>query len=164
MDENIVIRRAVPVDLEGIANVEGTCFPKAEAASRDSLKARLAQFSEHFWLMTLNGEIIAYVGGCVTNQPDLSDEMYENAALHTEDGAWQMLFSVCTLPAFQRRGYAGQLLECAALDAKAQGRKGVVLTCKERLLPFYAKFGFVNEGISASVHGNAVWYQMRLTF
>ena len=31
------------------------------------------------------------------------------------------------------------------------------------LLPFYAKFGFVDEGVSASVHGNALWHQMRLT-
>ena len=26
------------------------------------------------------------------------------------------------------------------------------------------KLGFVNEGVSGSVHGGAVWYQMRLTF
>ena len=39
-----------------------------------------------------------------------------------------------------------------------------MLTCKERLLPFYSGFGFVNEGVSGSVHGGVVWYQMRLTF
>lgn len=42
-----------------------------------------------------------------------------------------------------------------------EANKGIVLTCKERLLPFYAKFGFVDEGVSASVHGNVVWHQMR---
>ena len=39
-----------------------------------------------------------------------------------------------------------------------------MLTCKERLIPWYAGFGFVNEGLSASVHGGEVWYQMRLIF
>lgn len=39
-----------------------------------------------------------------------------------------------------------------------------MLTCKEHLLHYYAKLGFVNEGVSGSVHGGAVWYQMRLTF
>ena len=29
---------------------------------------------------------------------------------------------------------------------------------------YYAKFGFVSEGVSASTHGGVVWYQMRLTF
>lgn len=46
----------------------------------------------------------------------------------------------------------------------AQGRRGLVLTCKDRLVHYYAKFGFVSEGVSASTHGGVVWYQMRLTF
>ncbi len=49
-------------------------------------------------------------------------------------------------------------------DAKKQGRKGLVLTCKDKLIAYYAGFGFVNEGVSGSVHGNVVWNQMRLTF
>ena len=40
---------------------------------------------------------------------------------------------------------------------------GVVLTCKDRLIHYYEKFGFVNEGLTAkSTHGGAEWYQMRL--
>lgn len=61
-------------------------------------------------------------------------------------------------------GLAGWLLQQAIADAKKQGRKGLVLTCKDALIPYYAKFGFVNEGVSESVHGNVVWYQMRLRF
>lgn len=49
-------------------------------------------------------------------------------------------------------------------DARKQGKKGLVLTYKDKLFPFYSKLGFKNEGISKSVHGNVVWYQMRLTF
>ena len=50
-------------------------------------------------------------------------------------------------------------------DAKQQGRKGLVLTCKERLIPYYANFGFRDEGVSdKSTHGNVVWHQMRLVF
>ena len=37
-------------------------------------------------------------------------------------------------------------------------------TCKDRLVHYYAKVGFVSEGVSASTHGGVVWYQMRLTF
>ena len=60
--------------------------------------------------------------------------------------------------------YAGELLKRAIADAKDQGRKGLVLTCKDRLVHYYAKFGFENEGVSESVHGNVVWNQMRLKF
>ncbi len=51
----------------------------------------------------------------------------------------------------------------AIADAKSHGRSGLVLTCKDKLINYYSKFGFVNEGISESVHGNVTWYQMRLT-
>ena len=54
--------------------------------------------------------------------------------------------------------------ETADAAANAAGRKGIVLTCKERLIGFYAQFGFVDEGVSVSTHGDVVWHQMRLTF
>ena len=48
--------------------------------------------------------------------------------------------------------------------AREEKRKGVILTCKEEKIPYYAKFGFVNEGESESDHGGAKWYQMRIVF
>ena len=107
---------------------------------------------------------VAFVDGFVTDQADLTDEMYERAELHQEDGDWQMIFGVNTLPAYRRHGYAGDLLKAAIEDAKKQGRNGLVLTCKDRLVHYYAKFGFKNEGVSGSTHGGVTWYQMRLTF
>ena len=109
-------------------------------------------------------KLIAFVDGMVTDAADLTDEMYERAELHKESGAWQMIFGVNTIPEYRKHGYAGDLIKRAISDAKAQGRKGLVLTCKDKLIHYYAKFGFVNEGVSASVHGNVTWYQMRLTF
>ena len=95
----------------------------------------------------------------------MTDEMYEKAYMHNENGAWQMIFGVNTLPEYRRHGYAGELIRYAINDAKNQGRAGLVLTCKKKLIPFYARFGFVDEGVSdKSTHGNAVWHQMRLTF
>ena len=90
--------------------------------------------------------------------------MYEKAELHDEKGAWQMIFGLNTLPEYRCNGYAGILLEQVIKAAKEQGRKGVVLTCKDKLVHYYAKFGFVDEGISDSTHGNVVWHQMRVSF
>ena len=151
-------------DLEAIAAVEAECFPAAEAATKEEFAERLAHYAEHFWLLFDDNKLIAFVDGMVTDDADLNDEMYEKAQLHNHAGAWQMIFGVNTIPAYREHGYAGQLIEAAIADAKAQGRKGLVLTCKEKLLHYYAKFGFVNEGVSASTHGNVLWYQMRLTF
>lgn len=158
------IRTATMEDLENIAAVEAECFAEAEAATKEEFAERLEYYRDHFWLMLDEGKIIAVVDGFVTDECDLTDEMYERASMHNENGAWQMIFGVNTIPAYRNRGYAGKLIKRAIEDAKKQGRKGLVLTCKDRLVPYYAKFGFKNEGVSASVHGGAVWNQMRLTF
>lgn len=158
------IRNATMDDLQAIAAVEAVCFPAAEAATAEEFAGRLTHYASHFWLLYGQGELVAFVDGFCTDTPDLTDEMYADAALHDENGAWQMIFGVNTLPRCRCRGYAGLLLQRAIADARAQGRKGLVLTCKEKLLHYYAKFGFVNEGVSGSTHGGVVWYQMRLRF
>ena len=158
------IRKGTLKDLEAIAAVEAACFPAAEAATAEEFAGRLQQYGDHFWLLWEGERLLAFVDGFCTDWPDLTDEMYADASLHRENGAWQMIFGVNTIPACRRKGYAGQLLQQAIADARAQGRKGLVLTCKEKLVHYYAKFGFVNEGVSGSTHGGVVWYQMRLKF
>ncbi|MGM9910748.1 MAG: GNAT family N-acetyltransferase [Lacticaseibacillus absianus] len=158
------IRHATAADLEALAEVEAECFPKAEAATAEEFAGRVKYYGNHFWLMFDGDRLVSFVDGFVTNEADLTDEMYERAELHQEDGDWQMIFGVNTLPSYRRHGYAGDLLKAAIEDTKKQGRKGLVLTCKDRLVHYYAKFGFKNEGVSGSTHGGVTWYQMRLTF
>ncbi len=156
------IRHAAASDLDAVSAVENECFPPAEAATKESFADRIKYYGNHFWLMFDGGKLIAFVDGFVTDEPDLTDEMYDDASMHNENGKWQMIFGVNTIPECRKRGYAGELLRRAIDDARAQGREGLVLTCKERLIHYYAKFGFVDEGVSdKSTHGNAVWHQMR---
>ena len=90
--------------------------------------------------------------------------MYDHAEKHDPNGLWQMIFSVVTDPQYRGNGYATKVMEKLLQDCHERGKKGVVLTCKEKLLPFYTRFGFMNEGVSQSTHGNVTWYQMRYTF
>ena len=159
------IRYATMADLDDIASVESECFPVLEAATKEEFKQRIKYYGNHFWLMFDEGKLIAFVDGFVTDEANLTDEMYENASMHNENGAWQMIFGVNTLPEYRRCGYAKELIKKAILDAGKQNRKGLVLTCKESLVPYYSKFGFVDEGITdKSTHGNVLWHQMRLDF
>ena len=161
----MIIRTAAQNDLEQIASVEAACFPSAEAADKEAFAERLESYGNHFWLMFDGDKLIAFVDGFVTDEPDLTDAMYADAYMHNENGAWQMIFGVNTLPAYRRHGYAETLIQRAIDDARHQNRKGLVLTCKDKLVHYYAGFGFVDEGVSdKSVHGNVVWHQMRLTF
>ena len=158
------IRKATPADVEVLSAIESACFPAAEAATREEFARRLAVYADHFWLLEVDGTVVAFINGMVTDEPTIRDEMYADAGLHRENGAWQAIFGVNTLPEYRRRGLAAKVMEQVIADARAQGRKGCILTCKDKLVHDYAKFGYVNEGVSASVHGGAVWYDMRLTF
>ena len=134
------IRIATIKDLDAVTAVEAECFPPAEAATREELEERLTYYADHFWLMFDGDKLIAFVDGFVTDEEDL------------------------TIPAYRKHGYAGELLKCAIEDARKHGRKGLVLTCKDHLVHYYAKFGFENEGVSESEHGGVRWNQMRLKF
>ena len=161
----IEIRHATAADVDDLAAVEAACFPAAEAASRESIAARVSRFGDHFWLLFEDGRLVSFVDGMVTDQPDLTDDLYGDADRHDENGAWQMIFGVNTVPARRRQGFAARLIERAVSDARAQGRRGLVLTCKDHMVSYYARFGFVDEGVTEkSTHGGAVWRQMRATF
>ena len=129
------IRTGTMADLDALAAVEAQCFPAAEAADKATIQERLAAYADHFWLLFDGDKLVSFVDGMVSATPD-----------------------------YRKRGCAGLVLERVIADAKAQGRKGLVLTCKDKLVHYYAKFGFENYGKSESVHGGAVWYEMRLVF
>ena len=150
------ITRAHPADAAALARLEAA--PPAQVA------ARVAAFPECHWVLRDDAGIVAAVSGFATNRRDLTDDMYADAAAHEPDGAWQMIFSVITDPARRGKGLATRVLERAIADSRARGRAGLVLTCKDELVGFYARLGFVDEGTSASTHGGVAWHQMRLSF
>ena len=161
---HLTIRTASVSDLDAIAALEAACFPAAEAATRASLAARLAVFADRFWLLEDNGTLVSYIAGPVTHTDCLTDDLYDAPGCHASSAPWQMIFSVVTDPACQHRGYAAYLMRRAVEVCRHEGRQGLILTCKDALRAFYAQFGFQDEGISSSVHGGAVWSQMRLKF
>ena len=161
----MTIRTATIEDLDAVSAVEAQCFPPSEAATREEFKDRLTHYADHFWLMFDGDRLVAFVDGFVTDEPDLTDEMYADAAMHDSSGRWQMIFGVNTIPEYRRRGCAEQLIRKVIDDARSQGRAGLVLTCKDGLVGYYSRFGFIDEGISdKSGHGGAKWNQMRLRF
>ena len=158
------IRHATAADLDILNQIEQECFPPAEAASRKALEGRLAVYPDYFWLLEDEGQVVSFVNGMATDLPDLCDEMFDDPTMHNDKGAWQMIFGVNTILSRRKQGCAGMVLERVVADARTQGRKGLVLTCKDFRVHYYAKFGFIDEGISSSEHGGAVWHQMRLEF
>lgn len=162
--EKMKIRNANINDLNRITEIEKICFPDSEAASKKSFEGRLTDYPNHFWVLEDDNEIVSFINGLVTDKEHLEDEMYSNSSIHNENGAWQMIFGVDTIPEYRGRGCAGLLIKKMIENAKAENRKGLVLTCKDHLVKYYSKFGFIDEGISESNHGGVTWHEMRLRF
>ena len=133
MSMNYTIRKTLPNDVDKITELEKICFPKEEAATRDSFIERLNVYANHFIVVESEDDIICVVNGLVTNHEDLLDEMYADANYHNEDGKWQMIFGVETHPDYQGRGIASMALQRFIDLSLAEGRKGLVLTCKKSL-------------------------------
>ena len=76
-----IIRTAVMSDLDAVASVEAECFPPAEAATKEEFAERLRYYGDYFWLMFEDDKLIAFVDGFVTDEKDLTDEMYEKASM-----------------------------------------------------------------------------------
>lgn len=156
------IRQAVMADLDRVAWVESVCFPPAEAAGRQALEARLGRFPDSFFVAKKDGQIVGFINGAVTDERTIRDEMFEDVSLHNPSGCYQSIFGLDVAPEWQHRGIAGELMNHMIQDARRRGRRGLILTCKERLIGFYERFGYRNLGVSSSVHGGAVWYDMIL--
>lgn len=107
---------------------------------------------------------MGFVNGGVTDEPHLPDEMYHDISLHNPDGAYQTVFGLNVLPQYRRQGIAEMLMKALIQSARQEGKKGVILTCKDHMIHYYEKFGFVCHGRADSCHGNAVWNDMRLIF
>lgn len=158
----LTIRTATIKDLPEITRLEKISFPEAEAADREVLKERLQVYPNHFWLLERDGQLVSMVNGMVSSQNQLMDTMYGDPSVHHEDGDWQMLFGVCTDPAFRNKGYASILMKEVIKDCINDSRKGILLNCKDEYIPFYEKLGFTRRGDAESQHGGAHWNVMEL--
>ena len=160
----IYIRQATLSDLDTITQIEATCFPPAEAASKEQLRKRLQTFTQSFFVAEKEGKIVGFINGAIVDEKIISDAMFEETTFHKPNGRYQSIFGLDVLPQYQHQGIATELMNHMIASARETGKKGLILTCKETLIPFYSRFGYKNKGLSLSSHGGATWYDMILLF
>lgn len=160
----MIIRKARLDDLEELFQIGTQCFFGDEALSKDKLKARLETYPENFWLLEIENKIVAFIVGLTTDKNFIEDTMFDDVAEHNKSGKWQTILGVNTLPEYRKKGYANILMKALIEESKNRGNLGCILTCKESLVPYYEKFGYISEGVSNSKLAEKIWYDMRLTF
>lgn len=159
---SLIIRTARPEDLDALFATESACFPPEQGASRDAIRRRLEVYPGHI-LLALEGNVpVGHIMGPVIDPPYIADEMFADESCHREDHPHQAVFSLAVRPEAQGRGVGGALLRALTDLSRQEGRRSVTLTCLSEKVPYYARFGFEDRGIGASVHGGVPWHNMVL--
>lgn len=161
---DFMIRQVTTQDLNRVANIEKSCFPKAEAATTATLEGRIKAFPESFLVAELENKIVGFINGAVLNEKIIQDKFYDDTSFHNSRGDYQSIFGLDILPQYRRQGIAAGLIKKLIEVARKEERKGLTLCCKDEKIHYYEKFGFLNMGRSQSEHGHAVWYDMVLLF
>ena len=161
---DVTIRSVTPEDVDAVTEIEAKCFPQTEAAAKATFEQRITAFRDSFFVAVNGEKIIGFINGCVINEMAISDELFCDASLHIPKGDYQTIFGLDVVIEYRNQGIAAQLLNHLIEASKSAGCKGVILTCKEKLIPYYSKFGFENKGRSISQHGGAVWHDMILKY
>ena len=161
MDE-IKIRHVHPSDLEECHAVEISGFPPEEAASRETIRLRIASFPDGFLVAEVNGRVVGILNSAATDKEDISDEELKQLIGHDPAGKNMVVFALAVLPEFRKRGAARRLMESFVEEARARGKKIILLLCKTHLIAYYERLGFVHTAKSSSTHGGAEWHEMRL--
>ena len=138
--------------------------PPAEAASHEDVVNRMGAFPENFVVAVKNDQIVGFINGGTTDKPVLPDEFYHDITLHKKDGEIQTVFGLNVIPEYRHQGIAGELVEYFKNLAKERGKKALILTCKEHMIPFYESHGLKKLGVADSCHGGATWYDMQIWF
>lgn len=108
---DITIRNANIEDLDAVAMVEADCFPKSEAAEKESIKQRILTFPESFFVAEKDGLVIGFVNGCATNKKVIFDELYHDTSLHDPKGKYQTVFGLDVIKAYRNQDIAAKLMQ-----------------------------------------------------
>ena len=105
-------------------------------------------------------QIAGYITMLMTDEEHFRDAFFEDPSLHQPNGANVMLLGLEVLPSFRHQGLAAELLNRTIRQAEKEGRRKLVLTCRDDKIAMYEKFGFQLCGISKSTLGGVTWYEM----
>ena len=156
----ITLRNVQATDLEQLLIIENEGFTKEEAASKEAFIERIQLIPDTFIVAEKDGKIVGYINGPIIAQKYITDDLFEKIVANPNTGGFQSVLGLAVSKKARNQGIAKILLTKMEQLVKEHNRQGITLTCREELVAFYEKYGFVNEGVSASQHGGVRWYNL----
>jgi ribosomal protein S18 acetylase RimI-like enzyme len=154
------LRNVKMKDLPKLVVIENLSFTKEEAATKEAFEKRIQLTSDSFFVAEENNEIVGLVDGPVIKTTFITDDLFSDIKENPVSGGHQSILGLAVSPSHRNRGVASALLVHLEKEARSKDRETITLTCKDHLIEFYEKHGFVNCGVSSSEHGGVMWYNM----
>ena len=156
----ISLRNVQITDLEQLLFIESEGFSIEEAATKEAFLERIQLIPDTFIVAEKEGEILGYINGPVINQPYITDNLFKEIKENPKRGGYQSVLGLAVSKQDRNQGIAKMLIERMEELVEENAREGITLTCKQELVSFYEKLGFVSHGMSESTHGGVTWYNM----
>ncbi|GAT17755.1 GNAT family N-acetyltransferase [Secundilactobacillus silagei] len=156
----LTFQPAKPNQLSAIMTIENQGFTPDEAATKPSMAERIDRISDTFIVASQDQQVLGYVVGPASDERYLSDDLYAHLTANKPSDRYQTVLSLAVAKSARDQHIGSQLLAELAQVAHAQNRTAITLTCLKKLVPFYERNGYVNEGVSDSAHAGETWYNM----
>ena len=160
---DVNIRIVNEQDLDRCFEIESVSYSGDEAATKQKIFKRIKNYPEGFIVLENDKEIIGFINSGATQKVELSDEEFKELIGHDPEGKHIVILSVVIHPDYQGKGMASKLMNSFIDKMKALGKTDIFLLCQSELIDMYARYGFVNLGISDSDHGGMSWNEMSLS-
>lgn len=142
----MIIRRVTMDDLGEVVNLESAAFKMTKEQTRNDMVGRIENYPDTFLVAQEDGKVIGHILGPTFNKRYIEDELYFENHPNQKDDRYQMVLSLAVLPKYRKQGVATKLIEAMTQEARKQNRQAISLTCLPKLIKFYEKRGFHNEG------------------
>src|SRR5215475_12860810 len=104
-------RLARPGDVDRCYQIETAAYEGDEAATREKIATRIAQYPEGFLVMERSDQIVGFINSGCAYDVVMSDEAFKELVGHDAAAPNVVIMSVVIDPAEQRKGYSTLLME-----------------------------------------------------
>lgn len=153
-------REARPSDTARCFQIESSAYEGDEAATREKITTRIAQYPQGFLVMESDGEIVGFINSGCAYEVVLADEAFKELIGHDPQAPNVVIMSVAVDPAHQGKSYSSLLMRHFVERMRGMGKASIHLMCRQRHVGLYERMGYRYVKPSESGHGGMAWHEM----
>lgn len=155
-----IFRQATQGDVEACFTIEIESYEGDEAATKEKIATRIAQYPQGFLCMEVAGEVVGFINAGCAWDVVMSDEEFKELIGHDAQAPNVVIMSVVIHPNHQGKGYSSLLMKEFIALMQKNNKETIHLMCKECHVDLYKHFGYQYVKPSESDHGGMTWHEM----